>query len=279
MSLASSTSISARAQCWLLLPTRTIAPFGTCQTVPSAARSRVVRSDTASTAPLTCPSRSTTSPTPNWSSARMNRPDRKSFTNDCDPNPSATPTTPAPASSGATSTPTSLSIMKIANSKITKPARLRTMLVSALMRCSARRLVSVAVSSSAPGERRRTEISRSRTMPWLRLRSARSMTRPTSLLTISAPIAIRTSVSGVPKTKSEISASVRFSVRSRISRQIASGSEPHVSRTSVAVMSASMSAGKTTEPDASSGSGGRPRRRYPPRARADRPSQPLNNPT
>ena len=44
-------SSSARDQCWTMLPTRRISPLGTCQTVPSTARRRVVRSDTASTVP------------------------------------------------------------------------------------------------------------------------------------------------------------------------------------------------------------------------------------
>ena len=99
-------SSSARDQCWLMLPTRRISPLGTCQTVPSIARSRVVRSDTASTVPVASPT-STMSPTPNWSSTRMKVPDRKSRTSDCEPKPIATPSTPAPASSGPRLMPTS----------------------------------------------------------------------------------------------------------------------------------------------------------------------------
>jgi len=136
---------------------------------------------------------------------------------DCEPKPSATPSTPAPASSGATSTPSSLSTMKPAKMRIVKPARLRRTLVSALMRCCARRLVAGA-SSSAAGVRRRTALSRSRTIPELTLRRPRLIERPTTLLRIRAPTRIRTIVSGVPKMKSATSASVLFSVRWRISR-------------------------------------------------------------
>ena len=99
-------SSSARDQCWLMLPTRRISPLGTCQTVPSIARRRVVRSETASTVPDASPT-STMSPTPNWSSTRMNAPDRKSLTSDCEPKPIATPSMPAPAISGPRSIPTS----------------------------------------------------------------------------------------------------------------------------------------------------------------------------
>ena len=67
-------SISARDQCWDWLPTRRISPLGTCQTVPSTERSRVVRSETASTVPEVSLSRLTMSPTPNWSSIRMKTP-------------------------------------------------------------------------------------------------------------------------------------------------------------------------------------------------------------
>ncbi len=202
-------------------------------------------------------------------------PDRKSLTSDCDPKPSATPTTPAPASSGATSTPISLSTMKHANSKTTKPATLRRMLVSALMRCSARKLVAVADSSRPPGARRRTAPSRSRTMPLDTLRIARSMIRPTSLLRISAPIAISAIVSGVPMRWSLASASAGLSVRSRISLQTALGSRPHVSRSSFAVMSAST---KSTAPDASSRSPAATRGRSVAALAHRHPSQPLNTP-
>ncbi len=90
------TSTTARDHCCDLFPTRRIVPFGTCHTTPSTSRSRVVRRLTPSTVPLATPA-STTSPTPNWSSISMNMPERKSFTSDCAPNPSATPTMPAPA--------------------------------------------------------------------------------------------------------------------------------------------------------------------------------------
>jgi hypothetical protein len=100
----------ARDQCWDLLPTRRISPFGTCHSVPSTLRTRVVRSETASTTPEVAPI-SITSPTPNWSSTRMNTPDRKSLTSDWEPKPIATPRMPAPAISGPSWMPTSPRIM------------------------------------------------------------------------------------------------------------------------------------------------------------------------
>ena len=54
------------------------------------------------------------SPTPNWSSTRMNTPDRKSLTSDWEPKPSATPMMPAPAISGPRLIPISPRIMKTA---------------------------------------------------------------------------------------------------------------------------------------------------------------------
>ena len=71
----------------------------TYQTVPSTSRSRVTRRPTASTVPVASP-RSTTSPTPYWSSNIMNMPDRKSFTSFWAPKPRATPRTPALARIG-----------------------------------------------------------------------------------------------------------------------------------------------------------------------------------
>ena len=92
-------SSTVRAQFWLELPTRMISPLRTYQTVPSTSRSRVTRSPTDSTVPDASP-RSTTSPTPYWSSKIMKMPERKSLTRLCAPKPSATPTTPALATSG-----------------------------------------------------------------------------------------------------------------------------------------------------------------------------------
>ena len=74
----------------------------TYQTVPLTSRSRVTRRLTASTVPEASP-RSTTSPTPYWSSKIMKMPDRKSLTSACDPKPSATPMMPALAIRGAMS--------------------------------------------------------------------------------------------------------------------------------------------------------------------------------
>ena len=72
--------------------------MGTCHTVPFTDRSRVARSDTDSTVPVTSvPLTSPTSmmsPTPYWSSTRMKMPARKSFTRLWAPKPSATPAMP-----------------------------------------------------------------------------------------------------------------------------------------------------------------------------------------
>jgi hypothetical protein len=82
-----------------MLATRWISPLGTCHSDPLMSRIRVVRRLMPSTTPMASP-RSTTSPIPNWSSASMNMPDRKSRTRFCAPNPSARPSTPAPAIMG-----------------------------------------------------------------------------------------------------------------------------------------------------------------------------------
>ena len=102
-SASTRTSMSARDHPWVMLPTRRISPLRTYQSVPSSDRTCVTRRPTCSTTPLASP-RSTTSPTPYWSSASIEMPARKSFTSVCAPNPSATPTTPAEASRGPTST-------------------------------------------------------------------------------------------------------------------------------------------------------------------------------
>ena len=130
---ATSMSSSARAQCWDMLPTRRISPFGTCHIVPSTERSRVVRRLTASTEPVASPT-STMSPTPNWSSTRMKMPDRKSRTSACEPNPIATPTTPAPARSGPRLTPSSPRTRNAAITQMTKLATLLSTLASASTR-------------------------------------------------------------------------------------------------------------------------------------------------
>jgi hypothetical protein len=113
------TSSSARDQCCEMFPARWICPLDTCHTVPSTDRIRVARSVTASTAPVTSP-RSTQSPTPNWSSTRMNRPAMTSRISDCAPNPSATPIKPAPVSSGPSRTPSTRSTASVAITHTTK---------------------------------------------------------------------------------------------------------------------------------------------------------------
>ena len=143
VSPATSTSSSARAQCWLLLPTRTIAPLGTCQTVPSAARSRVVRSDTASTVPVdlavevddVADAELVLGEDEQARQEVLDERLRAEAQRDADD---------ARAGEQRRDVDAELadSTMKLANSRITKPATLRRMLVSARMRCSARRLVS-----------------------------------------------------------------------------------------------------------------------------------------
>ena len=75
-------------------------PFGTYQTTPSTSRNRVVRNETSSTVPVAKP-RSTTSPTPTWSSMMMNAPLIRSRSRFCAPNASATPISPALVSTAA----------------------------------------------------------------------------------------------------------------------------------------------------------------------------------
>ena len=75
-----------------------------------ASRSRVTRRLTASTVPMASP-RSTTSPTPYWSSKIMKTPERKSLTSDWAPKPSAMPMIPALAMIGAMLTPSWLRII------------------------------------------------------------------------------------------------------------------------------------------------------------------------
>ena len=96
---ATSTSTSTRAQSRDSLPNRSISPLRTCHTIPSTARSRVVRSPTRSTTPLAGPAL-TTSPGPYWSSISMAMPDRKSRTICWALRLSTSPAMPAPASRG-----------------------------------------------------------------------------------------------------------------------------------------------------------------------------------
>ena len=221
-------SSSARDQCWDMLPTRRISPLGTCQTVPFTARSRVVRSDTASTVPVASPT-STMSPTPNWSSIRMKMPLRKSFTSDCEPKPSATPMIPAPASNGPSSIPTSPRTRNIAMTPITHDATDRSTVASAWIRCSARIDIS-SVSSSADGARSRTELNRSCSPPVCSRCSVFLIDRRTIRLITNAPIRIAMIVNPLPSTKSAIFATIPESVQSNVSRQNTPGSSPHASR-------------------------------------------------
>jgi hypothetical protein len=222
-------SSSARDQCCDLLPTRAIAPFGTCQTVPSTDRTRVVRRLTTSTTPVASP-RSTVSPTPYWSSTRMKMPDRKSRTRLCEPNPSATPMIPAPAMSGPRLMPNSPRTMKMATVQIANDARLRSTVDSASTRCVERTLISpVSVSSIDIGVRRRAAPIRSRSPPEARRRRPRRIARRARRLAIAATTRISRIESGLPTTKSAAAASVPSPVESRTRRQRTPGSVPQAS--------------------------------------------------
>ena len=135
------------AKPWLRLPTRSTSPFRTYQTVPLTSRSRLTRSPTASTVPEISP-RSTTSPTPYWSSRIMKIPDRKSFTRFCAPKPSATPTIPAPAMKGPSWKPISPRMSISASTPITSEATLRSSEPTVSARCRRRSEASPAVSST-----------------------------------------------------------------------------------------------------------------------------------
>ena len=79
-----------RAQPCDMLPTRRISPFRTNHSVPFTSRTLVMRICTSSTMPVAGP-RSTTSPTPSWSSTTMKRPFSTSFTMFWAPKPSPAP--------------------------------------------------------------------------------------------------------------------------------------------------------------------------------------------
>ena len=84
------TSTIARAQPCDWLPMRVSSPFRTYQSTPFTSRIWVTRMPTASTIPL-ARSVFTTSPTPSWSSATMNRPVSTSLTIVCAPKPRPAP--------------------------------------------------------------------------------------------------------------------------------------------------------------------------------------------
>ncbi len=96
-----------------------------CQTTPLTSRILVTRSPTASTVPVVSPT-VMTSPTPYWSSSRIEMPARKSPTRFCAPKPSATPSTPALATIGARLIPKS--------PRIVIPAMPKIRIVDALLR-------------------------------------------------------------------------------------------------------------------------------------------------
>ena len=159
VSKATCTSSSARDHCCDLLPTRRISPLGTCHTVPSTSRRRVVRRLTPSTRPEASPT-STMSPTPNWSSTSMKMPERKSFTRLWAPKPSATPAIPAPAMSGPSWTPNSPRTTSTTRVPMTALAMLRRTAPMVSARCRARAL-------AGPAER----------MPSMRRSTARATSR------------------------------------------------------------------------------------------------------
>ena len=220
-------SSKARDQSWEKLPTRLISPFGTCQTVPFTSRIVVVRSETASTVPVTGPT-SITSPTPNWSSMSMNSPDMKSLTMVCEPKPTATPTMPAPASSGPILMSNTPRIIRPATPQATAEMMLESTDVSVLARACERLPSSWSpMSSAGPCARRRA---RRVLVLVAMMRSASERTpRRARRLTINAPSAISTTFRGFSTTHSVAVARNSLSVRSNTQRQVWAGSRPQAS--------------------------------------------------
>src|SRR4051812_17514679 len=192
---------------------------------------RVVRRLTASTLPVASPT-STTSPTPNWSSTRMNRPARKSRTSACEPKPIARPTTPAPASSGPRSMPSWPRTMKPANVQMTTPTMLRSTVESASTRCS-ERMLSSCVSRSALR-------ARSCRPPAPRRISVRLISRRARRLITAAAMMISRIASGAPRATSAKRARPPDAPASRAVRQTQPASVPQA-RSAAALETASVS--------------------------------------
>ena len=106
-------------------------PLGMCQITPSSSRMLVVRSVTFSTTPVR-PDASMVSPTANWPSSSMNRPDRKSRTTLWAPKARAAPTIPAPAINGASAMPKEPMTIDAARVQIVALAMLRSSTASPL---------------------------------------------------------------------------------------------------------------------------------------------------
>ena len=135
--LGTTTSTTALAQSLAALPTMRMSPLGTNHTVPSLARMVVTRRLTSSTVPVTAPT-VMRSPTPYWSSARMKKPDTKSFTRLWAPKARARPTMPAPASRGPRLRPTSPAMSRMATVQMATRRVLAATLPRVVARCSAR---------------------------------------------------------------------------------------------------------------------------------------------
>ena len=130
-------------------------PFGMCQTTPSASRRRVVRRLTPSTVPDATPV-SITSPTPYWSSMIMKIPERKSFTSDCAPKPTATPMMLAPMPIAARFTSSVSRTITSAVAQISAATMLRSTAPIVSARSARRMFGTGEVSSSDTPVRRRS---------------------------------------------------------------------------------------------------------------------------
>ena len=187
----------------------------------------VVRSETASTVPVTGPT-SITSPTPNWSSINMNRPDMKSFTMVWEPKPMATPAMLAPASRGPMLMSNTPSIMSTAALQTTAVMTLDRTELRVWARAAERLFSSFSV--------------RSFTGPWLRIFARRSLVvalvirlaitrtaRRATRAMMKAPKAISTTFKGRSTTHSVAAARKPLSVWSNTQVQMRDGSAPQAS--------------------------------------------------
>ena len=202
--------MTARAQPWLMFPTRSTSPLRAYQTVPSTERSRVTRSPTASTVPVASP-RSTTSPTPYWSSRIMNSPEMKSLTSVWAPKPSATPTIPAEAMSGAMSMPSSERIISEAIVKMIPVEVLLSTDAIVSSRCLRRSEPSADDSKMAPV---RPPVMTPGSGPVAARLLIRSTVRCTSQRAMNASTMMKRTVSGRATNQSAKLASCSLSVRS-----------------------------------------------------------------
>src|SRR6478735_6849875 len=220
--------MSARAHSWLLLATRVSWPLGTCHRVPSTSRTRVERRVTCSTVPLALPPRSTTSPTPNWSSATMKKPAMKSRTIVWVPKPRAMPAMPAPAIRGPKLIPSTSRIQTRATNQMKALASDRNTAVRVWTRASVRRFHS-SVRSRALGVRLRIRARRSWWFGSVMRCIVRLMSQRASRLARKAVRRITRIASGLAIIQSARPAQVLEPVQSKIHRQAQDLSSPHAS--------------------------------------------------